>query len=192
VPDSLLPEDLVPRLRGRLGRPYRYAEECPSTQRLLAADDPEGAVAVADHQTEGRGRLGREWRDAPGTALLVSIVLRPRVPADRLAELSPVAGRACADAIAAATGLAADVKFPNDVLVADRKVAGVLAEASDGRVVLGIGINVNQTAEELPERTRLAATSVRVETGRRHDRAVLLVTLLAELERAYEAWNLAG
>jgi BirA family biotin operon repressor/biotin-[acetyl-CoA-carboxylase] ligase len=192
VPDSLLPADLVPRLRGRLGQPYRYADECPSTQRLVAADDPEGAVAVADHQTEGRGRLGREWQDMPGTALLVSVVLHPRVPADRLAELSPVAGRACADAIAAATGLAVDVKFPNDVLVADRKVAGVLAEASDGRVVLGIGINVNQSAEELPERARLPATSLRIETGRRVDRSDLLVALLDELERAYDAWNLAG
>jgi BirA family transcriptional regulator, biotin operon repressor / biotin---[acetyl-CoA-carboxylase] ligase len=188
VSDSLRADAVVPRLRGRLGRTYRYVPECPSTQRLLDADDPEGTVAATDHQTEGRGRLGRDWTDAPGRSVLVSVLLRPRVRADRLPELTPVAGQACADAIAAVAGLETEVKFPNDVLVAGRKVAGILAEASEGTVVLGVGVNVNQTAAELPAATRLPATSLRVESGREHDRGELLVELLARLEVAVDAW----
>src|SRR5262249_61704308 len=98
--------DTVPRLRGRFGRPYRFVDRCASTQRLLD-DAPEGAVAVADEQTEGRGRLGRTWTAPAGTSLLFSIVLVPAVSADRLPELSLVAGAAVAGAVARETGLPA-------------------------------------------------------------------------------------
>ena len=189
--DSLRPEHVLPRLRGRFGRDYRYEPIVTSTQLLLAQDAPEGAVVVADEQTEGRGRLGRRWEAPRGTSLLLSVVLRPDVRADRLPELSVVAGRAVAAAVAATTGLAADVKLPNDVLVGGRKAAGVLAEASEGRVVLGIGVNVNQSADELPSEARLPPTSLRLELGHEVDRAELLVSLLAELERAYDAWSAA-
>jgi BirA family biotin operon repressor/biotin-[acetyl-CoA-carboxylase] ligase len=117
MPGSLRAEDVVPRLRGRFGRDYRYVERTSSTQRLLGADDPEGAVAVADEQTEGRGRLGRTWLAPAGTSLLCSLLLRPEVEPARLPELSVVAGRACAEAIAETTGLAPDLKFPNDILL---------------------------------------------------------------------------
>src|SRR5438105_6872165 len=129
---SLRPEDVVPRLRGRLGREYRFVERCASTQRLLGEDDPEGAVVAADEQTEGRGRLGRRWLAPAGTSLLVSVLLRPDVEPARLPELSLVAGRASAEAIAEVAGLEAGVKFRNDVLVQGRKAAGILAAASDG------------------------------------------------------------
>src|SRR6059058_1383416 len=108
---SLLAEDVVPRLRGRLGHTYRFVESCPSTQRLLGADDPEGAVAVADEQTEGRGRLGRQWLAPAGTSLLVSVLLRPDVEPARLPELSLVAGRACAEAITEVAELETEVRF---------------------------------------------------------------------------------
>src|SRR5947209_20341656 len=127
-------------LRGRLGRPYRFVARTASTQRLLGDDDPEGAVAVADEQTEGRGRLGRKWLAPAGASLLVSVLLRPDVEPARLPELSLVAGRACAEAITDVAGLETEVKFPNDVLVQGRKVAGILAEASEGRVALGAGV----------------------------------------------------
>src|ERR671936_1285438 len=165
MPGSLRAEDVVPRLRGRLGRPYRFVERCTSTQQLLAEDDPEGAVVVADEQTEGRGRLGRTWLAPAGTSLLVSILLRPDVEPARLPELSLVAGRACAEAIAETAGLETEVKFPNDVLVRRRKVAGILAEASEGRVVLGIGVNVSQGAGQLPPDARTPETSLLFETG---------------------------
>jgi len=182
-------EAIVPQLRGRFGRPYRYVATCPSTQRLLAAEDPEGAVAVADEQTEGRGRLGRRWEAPAGTSLLLSLLLRPNVPTEELPTLSPVARDAIADAIAAVSGAETRVKLPNDVLIAGRKAAGVLAEAQNGRVVLGIGVNVNQQADELPPKTQLPATSLRLEVGRPVDRATLLVELLERVEQAYDGWG---
>jgi BirA family transcriptional regulator, biotin operon repressor / biotin---[acetyl-CoA-carboxylase] ligase len=185
---SLRPEVVVPKLRGRFGLPYRYVARCESTQRLIADDDPEGAVVVADEQTAGRGRLGRAWEAPPASSVLVSIALRPRVRSDRLPELSLVAGEACAQAIAETAGVEATVKHPNDVLVDGRKVAGVLAEAREGRVVLGVGINVSQSRVDLPDRAEHPATSLLLETQHDLDRAELLVVLLDRLERAYDAW----
>ena len=186
--DSLSGERVEPLLRGRFGRPYRYSERCESTQRELEADAPEGAVAVTEEQTSGRGRLGRRWHAAPRTSVLVSVNLRPDVPTRRLPELSLVGGAAVADAIAAETGIRPEVKFPNDVLIGDRKVAGLLAEAREGRVVLGIGINVNVAAGELPEGLETPATSLLLETGAPVDRAALLATVLERLEAGYDDW----
>jgi BirA family biotin operon repressor/biotin-[acetyl-CoA-carboxylase] ligase len=186
--DSLAPEAMAPRLRGRFGRPYEHVGSTSSTQLLLGPDAPEGALVVAEEQTAGRGRLGRRWFAPAGTSLLCSLQLRPDTPTERLPELTGVAARACADAIAALTGLEPALKFPNDVLVGARKVAGILAEARDGRVVLGVGINVNVPADELPEDVDRPATSLLVETGRELDRAELLAELLERLERRYDAW----
>ena len=186
--DTLAPGEVLPLLRGRFGQPYRYAEVCPSTQRLFAAGDPEGAVAAAEEQTEGRGRLGRIWLAPPATSILASIVLVPQIAPERLPELSLVAGDAVAQAIASETGAEPRVRFPNDVLIEGRKVAGILAEASDGRVVVGIGVNANQREDDLPVSAETAPTSLLLATGSRLDRARLLATLLVELERAYDAW----
>jgi BirA family biotin operon repressor/biotin-[acetyl-CoA-carboxylase] ligase len=188
VSDSLAPEAVQPLLRGRFGREYRYVEHCLSTQRLLGEGDAEGTVAVADEQTEGRGRLGRRWYAPAGTSILCSVLLRPAVPQDRLPELSPLAARACADAITDVTAVAATVKEPNDVLIAGRKVAGILGEAREGFVVLGVGINVNVPFEDLPQATDTPATSLLEETGASAERAPLLAALLARLEQSYEAW----
>ena len=182
--------ETVPRLRGRFGRPFTFVESCPSTQRLLDGA-PEGAVAVADEQTEGRGRLGRAWQAPAGTSLLFSIVLVPHVPPDRLPELSLVAGAAIAEAIEAETGLRATVKHPNDVLVRGRKVAGILAESAEGRVVLGVGVNVSQTEAQLPARAEHPATSLALE-GARIDRAGLLAAILERLEAHYDRWIISA
>jgi BirA family biotin operon repressor/biotin-[acetyl-CoA-carboxylase] ligase len=190
VADSLALDDVRPLLRGRLGRPYRYEETTPSTQRLLQQNDPEGAVAVAEEQTAGRGRLGRSWHAPAKTSVLVSVLLRPAVDQARLPELSLVAGRAVAEAIADVTGIEPTIKFPNDVLIGGRKVAGILAESSEGRVVLGIGVNVNQTHEDLPADAQTEPTSLRIELGERVSRAALLATILLQLEHAYDAWLL--
>jgi BirA family biotin operon repressor/biotin-[acetyl-CoA-carboxylase] ligase len=186
--DSLSPEAVVPRLRGRFGRPYEYVASTPSTQLLLPPDAPEGALVAAGEQTAGRGRLGRRWLAPAGTSLLCSLQLRPAIASERLPELTGVASLACAEAIAALTGVEPALKFPNDVLVGDRKLAGILAEAREGRVVLGIGVNVNVPAEELPQEVDRPATSVLLETGRELDRAELLAELLERLERRYDAW----
>jgi len=189
--DSLAPDAVEPLLEGRLGRPYLYSDACASTQELLDSSLQEGAVAVCDEQTAGKGRLGRRWEAPAGTAVLCSVLLRP--PPDRnVAQLSLVGGVATAEAVELALGLAAQIKWPNDVMVNRRKVAGVLAEAHDGAVVLGIGVNVNQERGQLPEATRVPAASLRTIDGRRHERAPILVSLLARLERQYERWLADG
>jgi BirA family biotin operon repressor/biotin-[acetyl-CoA-carboxylase] ligase len=186
--DSLSPENVARLLRGRFGRPYAYFERCESTQRELEADAPEGAVAVAEEQSAGRGRLGRRWFAPARTSVLVSVNLRPDVPTRRLPELSLVGGAAVAEAIATETGLRPEVKFPNDVLIGGRKVAGILAEAREDRVVLGIGINVNVAAAELPKELETPATSLVLETGAPVHRAALLAAVLERLEAGYDAW----
>ena len=187
--DSLAPDAVRPLLRGRFGKVYRYAEVTASTQRMLGEDRAEGAVAVTEEQTEGRGRLGRRWEAAPGSSILVSVLLVPAVEPARLPELSLVAGGAVAQAIAEITGIEPAIKFPNDLLIGMRKVAGILAESSEGRVVLGVGVNVNQTAQELPADTLTPPTSLRVVLGEPVDRARLLAAILLHLERDYDAWT---
>jgi BirA family biotin operon repressor/biotin-[acetyl-CoA-carboxylase] ligase len=176
---------VVPRLRGRFGDPYLYAEVCPSTQRMLMDEHNEGAVALTEEQTEGRGRLGRTWHSPPGVSLLFSTLLEPRVETARLPELTIVAGEALREAIAHTTGLDPEIKLPNDILIGGRKTAGILAEAREGRVVLGIGVNVNLSKEALPEET---ATSLLVEKGSEVDRVELLVEILDRLEQHYDRW----
>jgi BirA family biotin operon repressor/biotin-[acetyl-CoA-carboxylase] ligase len=183
----MTPADVEPLLEGRFGRPYVYRESCESTQGLLDASQPEGAVAVCEEQTAGRGRQGRRWEAPRATAILSSTLLRPP-EGRRIAELSLVAGVATANTVEAALALSAQIKWPNDVLVNRKKVAGVLAEARDGVVVLGIGINVNQTRSELPPDTHPPAASLRTTDGVERERAPILARLLAELERAYDAW----
>ncbi|HEY8727782.1 MAG TPA: biotin--[acetyl-CoA-carboxylase] ligase [Gaiellaceae bacterium] len=188
--DSLAPNAVKPLLRGRFGHVYRYAEITPSTQRMLAEDTAEGAVAVAEEQTEGRGRLGRAWEAPGGTSVLVSVLLLPAVATPRLPELSLVAGGAVAEAILEVTGIEPAIKFPNDLLIGRRKVAGILAESSEGRVVLGIGVNANQTLEQLPADAQTEPTSLRLELGEPVSRLQLLAAILLQLERAYDAWTM--
>ncbi len=149
--------------------------------------EAEGAVVAADEQTAGRGRLGREWEAPKGTGLLFSIVLTPSVEPERLPELTVVAAEAVCAAISLQTRLSASVKPPNDVLVGGRKVAGILAEAAGGRVVLGVGVNVSQTAAQLPEDTRRPATSLALD-GTAVERGELLAAILEQLERRYDRW----
>jgi BirA family transcriptional regulator, biotin operon repressor / biotin---[acetyl-CoA-carboxylase] ligase len=174
-----------------IGTPRRHEPECESTQFLLGPDDPEGAIATTDHQTAGRGRLGRSWLEAPGTSVLVSVLLRPP-PELRAPQLSLVGGLAAALAVEQALGLAAQIKWPNDVMVDRRKVAGVLAEAREGVVVLGLGVNVNQMREELPGDAVVPAASLRTVDGRVRDREEVLWSLLERLDVLYAAWREGG
>jgi BirA family biotin operon repressor/biotin-[acetyl-CoA-carboxylase] ligase len=189
--DALTPSTIEPLLRGRFGRPYSYEDACESTQRLLDRGLGEGAVAVCEEQSAGRGRLGRDWTAPAGTAILCSVLLEP--PAERaLGELSLVGGVAVAEAVEDATNLAAQIKWPNDVLVNRRKVAGVLAEAADGVVVMGIGLNVNQTRDQLPQDANVAPASLLTADGVRRERAPILAGLLLRLESAYDRWRDGG
>ena len=171
----------------RLGEPRLDVESCESTQLLVDTSLPEGALVVADHQTAGRGRLGRSWDAPAGAALLFSVLLKPP-PEPPTPQLSLVAGIAVADTLERTLGLSVQLKWPNDVMLRRKKVAGCLAEARDGAVVLGIGVNVNQTADQLPEN----AGSIRSLTGRTADREELLAMLLGDLENRYTAWLAGG
>jgi biotin-[acetyl-CoA-carboxylase] ligase BirA-like protein len=163
----LRPDVVLSALRGSYGREYHWAEETATTQRMLPPDAAHGAVALAERQTEGRGRLGRAWSDS---ALMFSVVLHPPPPVARWPELTLVAAHAVADAI----GDSASIKHPNDVLVDGRKAAGILAEAGE-RVVVGIGINVGGTSWP-------GAGWVE------RDRLDLLADVLERLERGYDDW----
>lgn len=164
---ALTPDLVLPALRGGFGRAYHHAGEVPTTQRMLPEGAAHGTVALAEHQSEGRGRLGRTWVDS---ALMFSVLLKPAPPVADWPELTLVAARAVAGAI----GPEAEIKHPNDVLVGGRKVAGILAEASE-HVVLGVGINVGEAAWP-------GAGWVD------RDRLELLVDVLERLERDYDDW----
>ncbi len=190
--DSLAAEAVAPLLHGTFGTPYLYEAECASTQTLLDTSLPEGAVAVCDRQLAGRGRLGRAWEAPSGTAILCSVLLRPAA-ARRSAELSLVGGVATALAVEdALADRSSQIKWPNDVLVEGHKVAGVLAERRDGAVVLGIGLNVNQRADQLPAAAKVPAASLRTVDGATRRRAPLLAALLAQIEDAYARWSAGG
>jgi BirA family biotin operon repressor/biotin-[acetyl-CoA-carboxylase] ligase len=167
---ALLPEIVLPRLRGRFGRAYLHAFETSTTMQMPAPDAAHGTVAVAEHQTAGRGRMGRIWVDEAGAGLAMSVVLRPPPPVARWPELTLVA----AEAVAGAVGPQATIKQPNDVLVDGRKVAGILADATD-HVVMGIGVNVGEAPWP-------GAGAVD------RDRLELLVDILERLELGYDAW----
>jgi BirA family biotin operon repressor/biotin-[acetyl-CoA-carboxylase] ligase len=169
-------------------------------QRLASQGAREGTVVTARHQRAGRGQRGHEWWDDPGESLLASVLLRPSASPAVAPQLSLVAGLAVAEALAAA-GITARIRWPNDLLVDDRKVCGILAEASSGRadtpgagglqyVILGIGMNLNQT--RFPPALADRATSLRLVTGRVHDRDAMLSALLAQIDRHYVAWQAGG
>jgi BirA family biotin operon repressor/biotin-[acetyl-CoA-carboxylase] ligase len=183
-----------------IGAAVRALDTVDSTQtvlaRLASEGAPEGTVVTARHQTGGRGRRGHAWWDAPGQSLLVSILLRPAMPMTRVPQLSPVAGLAAAEALEGVAGVAARIRWPNDVLVGGRKVCGVVAEAvaraggGVAHVVLGVGINVDQS--EFPEELRDQATSLRLATGVAPDQGRLLAALLDALDRRYRQWLTGG
>jgi len=174
---------------GRLG-PFAgrvvWFDEVGSTNdlasRMADAGADEGVVVMANRQTAGRGRLGRGWESPAGAGLYLSAVLRPP---PRVAPLLTIAaGVAVADGIEAATGLRAELKWPNDVHVAGRKLAGILAEGAAQHVVMGIGINVRSAA--LPPEVAVRAGSLEGELGRPVDRGLVLAECLAALAMRYE------
>jgi BirA family biotin operon repressor/biotin-[acetyl-CoA-carboxylase] ligase len=179
----------------RLWTALEVVPEVGSTNAELVARagrDPEdggaleGTVLVAEHQVSGRGRLDRVWTSPPRAGLTVSVLLRPDVPAARRGWLPLLAGVALAEAVAEVTGVLPSLKWPNDLLAGDgRKLAGILAEAGGKAVVVGTGLNVSTSAEELPE----TGTSLTRITGGTVDRATVLLAFLRAVERRYRRWT---
>nr|WP_218859813.1 biotin--[acetyl-CoA-carboxylase] ligase [Petropleomorpha daqingensis] len=174
---------------GGLWRTLEVVQSTGSTNAELLAratgGADEGTVLVAEYQEAGRGRLDRTWTSPPRAGLTVSFLVRPDVPAARRGWLPLLTGVALAESVGEATGVRTSVKWPNDLLALDgRKLAGILAEASGGAVVVGTGLNVNTDAAELPD----TGTSLSVVTGSPVDRGPLLLAFLRAVERRYRAW----
>jgi BirA family biotin operon repressor/biotin-[acetyl-CoA-carboxylase] ligase len=198
-PDRLGTAELAPHFTGRW-REIVWRAELDSTQRLARerarAGAPEGTVVIAEAQTQGRGRLGRQWHSPPGVNLYCTLVLRPARSPAVVPQLALVAGVAVADAVRDAVGRPAQLKWPNDVLLDGRKVAGVLTEMEGEAdrvtfVLVGIGVNVNLHPADFPPEISGSATSLRAAAGTRVDRAAFTARLLAALEARY-AQYLAG
>lgn len=174
--------------------------ETGSTNADLAdaarAGAPGGTVLVADHQTAGRGRLGRSWTAPPGSGFALSVLLRPEAPLERWTWLPLLAGLAVSDALRQQTGLPAEVKWPNDVLVLGRKLCGVLAERVETdagpAVVLGMGVNVHLREDELPVPTATSVVLARAELGVAGvpvARTPIVSSVLRCLERDLQRWE---
>jgi BirA family biotin operon repressor/biotin-[acetyl-CoA-carboxylase] ligase len=185
-------------LRGRFGRPFRYFDEIGSTNsealEWSREGAPHGALVVTDHQTEGRGRRGRGWFSEPGIALQLSLILRPVLPLDVFGLVSTALGVACAEAIEELTPLKLSLKWPNDVTVGGRKLAGILVETRVAGhevdvAVAGLGINVSAPAEwpsALAGSTTTIATELELIGADVHlDRSQLLAGVLEKIENVY-------
>lgn len=171
-----------------------YFSEIDSTniraRRIADAGAPEGSIVVAEAQSAGKGRRGRAWFSPAGKGLYLSVVLRPRIPPAEAPRLVLAAAVAAAEALLAHAAVPLSVKWPNDILIAGKKVAGILTEmrlAGEriAHVVIGLGVNVNTAAEEMPPEIRPIATSLLAATGRTVSRPALLRSLLERLEHWY-------
>jgi BirA family biotin operon repressor/biotin-[acetyl-CoA-carboxylase] ligase len=187
---------------GTIGWRVHYFDELPSTQETAAALARDGAAqgttVIAETQTAGRGRMGRQWHSPPGVNLYCTIILRPNLSLAEVPRLSLVAGVAAAEAIeTVAPGLVA-LKWPNDVWLRGRKAGGIIAEAVTDNtqrltcVLLGIGLNLNLAADQVPAELRERATSVRIETGAPCDRIEVARALFNRLHSRYMEMMASG
>jgi len=202
IPDSLTAKEVVPRLETAwLGKAYHYLEIVDSTNnyalQLASKGSPHGSVVVAEEQTQGRGRLRREWLSLPNRGIYLSLLLTNPLPL-RVAPISTyVAALALAKVLRSKYGLPSAVKWPNDVLVRERKVAGLLTEMQSDQdfsrfIVIGIGINVNFSREEMAGPFRYPATSILLETGEPVKRQYVLVDFLSQFEKDYDNFATNG
>ena len=193
VPDVLVPRLLRDRLpQGAFGKRIHHFFKTDSTNavamRLGAAGEPHGALIFAEEQTAGRGRAGHSWHSEKQNGIYMTALLRPAIPPQHAPVMTLAAGLAVRDAILEQTGLTADLRWPNDVLMSGKKCCGILTEmnAEPDRihyVAVGIGVNVNHA--RMPEPLAETATSLRIETGRTHSRVELAARLLRHLESYY-------
>jgi BirA family biotin operon repressor/biotin-[acetyl-CoA-carboxylase] ligase len=201
-PDRLLPREIARHVDpGPIDFAIVHRDELDSTNALAAAlareGAPEGTAVVAEMQTAGRGRLGRSWCSPPGRNLYLSLVLRPPLPPTAVPQITLMAAVSVVRAVEELSSEPPGIKWPNDVQLGGRKVSGILteleAEAERVRfVVLGIGVNLNMTKEDLPRDLRETATSLRMASGRPVDRGRFTGRLLSHLARDYETFLRSG
>lgn len=195
TPDKLYPWEVREGLPTRfIGQSIIYFDEADSTnnraKEALKEAPSDGTVVLAERQTAGRGRLGRQWYSPTGSGLWMSLILKPTLAVADIPKLTMMAAVAVRKGILEAVQTEVSIKWPNDLLQNGRKICGILAELSGeadrlSYLIIGIGINVNQTAEDFPEELREIGTSLRMALGRRVDRRRLLQTILGQLEEEY-------
>ena len=202
VPDSLAHKEIVPNLKTRwLGHSYHYLKTVGSTNDhalLLAAEGaPHGTLVVAEEQTSGRGRLRREWISYPNLGIYLSILLRNPLPVRIAPQSSYIGSLALVKMLREEFGITASIKWPNDVLINGRKAAGILTETQSDQdfsrfIVMGIGINVNHSREEMAGPFRYPATSIAIEAGFAIKRQRVLLSFLDQFERDYDLFLKKG
>ena len=201
-PNLLTPSEVKPLLKTKqLGRVIHYFRTIDSTNskayQLALEGAKEGELVVAESQQRGRGRLGRHWFSPPFLNLYLSLILRPNIPPQQASLITLMAAVATGDAIQKFTGLVPLIKWPNDILLRDRKVAGLLNEIHSEMdrihfVILGIGVNLNVEEKNFPKEVRTQATSLKKEMGQTISRKVFLKILLQELEGWYTLFLTKG
>ena len=207
IDSETLPEALDAAILQRLlstqtfGHPLHIFARTPSTndevKTLAAGGAPEGTVVLAEQQTQGRGRQGRTFASPAGVGVYLSLLLRPSVEATRLPQLTLLVAVAVAETLFEVSALPVDLKWPNDVLIRGKKVAGILTEAviqagSPPTVIIGIGLNVNTRLAQLPVALHQRVTSLALAAGHLFSRHQLIVALLTHLERLYQIFQQGG
>lgn len=198
TPDKITANEIRLGLKTEvLGQVIHYEEEVTSTQKIahqLAQEGAaEGTLVVSELQTAGRGRMDRKWFSPKGTGVWMSLILRPPIPPQKTPQLTLLTAVAIAQAIQEVTGLVPDIKWPNDILINGKKCVGILTElqADPDRVhsvIIGIGMNVNQTREQFPEDIRELATSLAIEKEEKIKRAELIQEVLGKMETLYRQY----
>jgi BirA family transcriptional regulator, biotin operon repressor / biotin---[acetyl-CoA-carboxylase] ligase len=186
-------EAITSRIKGIIGREIFIYDTVSSTNTValeLAENTSEGAVVIADFQGKGRGRLGRIWVSPPGVNLYMSVILKPDVDPKDITLITILSAVACANALRRTTSLEVTIKWPNDLIIHDRKLGGILTEIRSGQkgilfAVIGIGININTDLHEFPQDIRDIATSIKHETGRISSREEIAAEILKELDMWY-------
>lgn len=201
-PDSYNQEDILQHVKTTVfGRKIHLLESAFSTQmeaiQLAEEGADAGTLVIADMQTNGRGRLGRNWFSPAGKGIWMSLILRPELPIRQMPQLTLLTGVAVCSAIRNVTGLTAGLKWPNDILIEGRKICGILLEAAteDNQVrycIAGIGIDVNMSEQDYPEELRSIATSLKMEAGSSVSRSRLIGEVMNELEKRYIQYEQEG
>jgi BirA family biotin operon repressor/biotin-[acetyl-CoA-carboxylase] ligase len=198
IPAPLFLSKLKSRVIGREVYSYKTIGSTNETARRMAESGaPEGTIILSERQTKGRGRLGRSWHSPAGLGLYFSLILRPRIPFDKVPALSLVAALSVCRVTDRLAGLSSMIKWPNDCFIGTRKTAGILVEVSAELdrlcyAILGVGVNINQREKDFPSELKSIATSIAIEAGRTIDRVGFLQKLIYEFEKSYNNFTRYG
>lgn len=202
IPTTLSNNPILSKLQTKwLGQALHTFQEVDSTQgiaqKLAREGCPSGTVVIADRQLAGKGRMGRVWYSPPEKGIWMSVILRPEIPVTSAPQLTLLASVAILKGMTKVTGLDIGIKWPNDLLIQNRKLAGILTELSAepdhiNHVIVGVGINVNHSLEDFPDELKEIATSLLIEGKQEVDRNELIVTILKEWEDLFELYLAHG